>query len=97
MLPPTVDARLIGVIEAEQSEDGKKERNDRLIAVAEESPTHEKIKSIHDLDGTLLKEIEHFFISYNQERGRKFKPLGRFGAKRAKRLVLKHKDRARSK
>ncbi len=68
MLPPTVDARLIGVIEAEQSEDGKKERNDRLIAVAEESPTHEKIKSIDDLDGTLLKEIEHFFISYNQEK-----------------------------
>src|SRR2546421_8211911 len=29
-----VEARLIGVIEGEQSEDGKKERNDRLLAVA---------------------------------------------------------------
>ncbi|MGI9034408.1 MAG: inorganic diphosphatase, partial [Pyrinomonadaceae bacterium] len=29
-----VPARLVGVIEAEQTEDGKRTRNDRLIAVA---------------------------------------------------------------
>ena len=85
-----VEARVIGVIKAAQTKDGKKERNDRLIAVAERSATYDKIESINDLDQTLVKEIEHFFIFYNRERGKKFKPLGRFGPKRAMRLVRKH-------
>lgn len=34
-----IESRLIGVIEGEQTEDEKKERNDRLIAVAEHSHT----------------------------------------------------------
>jgi Inorganic pyrophosphatase len=88
-----VESRLIGVIEAEQTENGKTERNDRLIAVAECSKTHEKIRSIGDLNPTLVEEIEHFFVSYNQQRGKKFKPLGRFGPKRAKRLVAKQTKR----
>jgi inorganic pyrophosphatase len=82
-----VESRLLGVIEATQEEDGKKERNDRLIAVAAKSHTHKNIKSIGDLDSTLLREIEHFFISYNRVRGKKFKPLGRYGPKRAQRLL----------
>ena len=36
-----VETRLLGVIEAEQTEAGKIERNDRLIAVAAESHTDE--------------------------------------------------------
>src|SRR5687768_1900762 len=39
-----VPARLIGVIEAEQTEGGKTERNDRLIAVAENSHTHREVR-----------------------------------------------------
>src|SRR5204863_796713 len=35
-----VAARLLGVIEARQTEDGKTERNDRLIAVSAKAPTH---------------------------------------------------------
>src|SRR3989440_1956062 len=37
-----VRCRLIGVIEAEQTEKGKTERNDRLIAVASKSRNHEE-------------------------------------------------------
>ena len=88
-----IESRLVGVIEAEQSEDGKTERNDRLIAVAAKSPTHAEVKSLSDLSPALLKEIEHFFISYNQERGKKFRPLGRHGPKRAEELVKKQKRR----
>jgi len=89
-----VKSRLVGVIEATQQEkDGKTERNDRLIAIAAESHTHSAIKSIKNLDSNLLNEIEHFFISYNQVRGKKFKPLGRYGPKRAKRLVEKQRAR----
>jgi inorganic pyrophosphatase len=60
-----------------------------LIAVAVESHTHEDIKSLDDLDRTLLQEIEHFFFSYNQERGKKFETIGRRGPKRARSLVQK--------
>jgi inorganic pyrophosphatase len=89
-----VRSRLLGVIEATQKEKGgKTERNDRLIAVAAESHTHSQIKSITDLDRELLEEIEDFFISYNRVRAKKFKPLGIYGPKQAKRLIKKQRAR----
>jgi len=81
-------ARLIGVIEAEQTEKGGKvERNDRLIAVAEVSKTHGPVKELSDLPKQLLDEIQHFFISYNAEAGKEFKPHKRSGPERARKLV----------
>ncbi len=83
-----ISARLVGVIEAEQSErDESVERNDRLVAVASDSHVHAHVKSFKDLNDTLVDEIEHFFIAYNEAKGKNFKPLGRFGARRAKNLV----------
>jgi inorganic pyrophosphatase len=82
-----VPAKLIGVIEAEQTEDRKTERNDRLIAVAADSRNHVDLKSIKDLNKNLVHEVEHLFISYNQSKGKIFKPLGRFGPSRAERIV----------
>lgn len=83
-----VRARLIGVIEADQTErDGTTTRNDRLIAVSESSHEHQHIKSINDLSETLIDDIEHFFISYNDAKGKKFAPLGRFAGQKAKKLV----------
>jgi inorganic pyrophosphatase len=83
-----IEARLLGVIEAEQTEAGKTERNDRLIAVASESHTHASLKSLEKLDSRLIREIEHFFVSYNDARGKKFKPTRRKGPAAAKRLVM---------
>ncbi|MEY2439130.1 MAG: inorganic pyrophosphatase [Verrucomicrobiota bacterium] len=89
-----VQSRLLGVIEANQTEKGKTERNDRLIAVASDARTHSEIKSISDLDKNLLDEIQYFFVSYNEAKGKKFEPLGCFGPTRAARLVQKaHKKR----
>jgi inorganic pyrophosphatase len=83
-----VVVRLLGVIEAEQTErDGETTRNDRLIAVAAKSRTHREAHSLDVLPATLLEEIEHFFISYNDLKGKQFKTLGRFGASRARKLV----------
>jgi inorganic pyrophosphatase len=83
-----VAARLIGVIEAEQTErDGKTERNDRLIAVAAESHNHRDVRSLDQISNNLLDEIEHFFTSYNEMKGKQFKPTGRHGPDRAKVLV----------
>jgi inorganic pyrophosphatase len=86
-----VQARLLGVIEAEQTEKGETERNDRLIAVASKSPTSADLKSLSDLNAKLLEEIEHFFISYNEVKDKKFKPLGRYGPERARKLVERSK------
>ena len=88
-----VQGRLLGVIEAEQTNDGNAERNDRLIAVAAESYTHSSLKSLKTLKPELIKEIEHFFISYNEIRGKKFKPLARKGPNAAVRLVKKHQNK----
>ena len=82
-----VGARLLGVIEATQTEDGKTDRNDRLIAISANAATHGDVKRLTDLNKKLVDEIEHFFVSYNLEKGKTFKPLGRFGPKRAKRLI----------
>lgn len=84
-----VQARLLGVIEAEQNEDGKTERNDRLISVAAESHTHGSLKSLNKIDSTLIREIEQFFVSYNKVRGKKFRPKGCKGPTAAKRLIKK--------
>src|ERR1044071_4422604 len=82
-----IPARLIGVIEAEQTEDGETMRNDRLIAVAQDSRTHSDIQSLNDLNESLVKEIEHFFISFNEAKGKQFRPLGRFMSQRARQVV----------
>ena len=82
-----VESRVIGVIEANQTEDGKTERNDRLIAVAAESHTNGSLKSLEKLDSKFLDEIEHFFVSYNDARGKKFKPTARKGPAAAERLI----------
>ncbi len=83
-----VHCRLIGVIEAEQTEeDGKATRNDRLIAVASHSRQHADVRALKSLSSVLVDEIEHFFVSYNEIHGKRFKPLGRFGARRAEKLV----------
>jgi inorganic pyrophosphatase len=81
---PTV---LIGVIEAEQTENGKTVRNDRLIGVLETPHNPAPVRSLENLDEVRIREIEHFFVSYNEVEGRKFKPLGRHGCKRAMELL----------
>jgi inorganic pyrophosphatase len=88
--------RPIGVIEAEQTEeDGKTTRNDRLIAVAAHSREHADVESLKHLPKALAKEIEHFFVSYNEVRGKRFRPLGSYGPHRAEKLIEAAKRRRR--
>ena len=82
-----VQARLIGVIEAEQTQEGKTFRNDRMVAVAVGSRLYAKVSDLDDLPPTLMDEIEQFFINYNKMRGRVFKPTARRGAAEGVKLV----------
>ena len=88
-----VAARLIGVIEAEQTEKGETVHNDLLIAVATVSRNHGHVQTLEDLNDNLLKEIEGFFIAYNSIRGKQFEPTGRHGPERAQHLVDEGIDR----
>jgi inorganic pyrophosphatase len=89
-----IPSRLIGVLEAEQTEDGKTERNDRLIAVAEQSHDHQDVRSIHDLNKHLLEEVEHFFVSYDEMAGKLFAPIAWHGPNRARKLIKKGIEKA---
>jgi len=83
-----IKARPVGAIEAKQKAKGEAwERNDRLIAIAVHSRTHDDAKSIGQLRPHLLEEIKEFFIDYNRLRGRKFKPLAEVGPRAARKLI----------
>ena len=82
-----VAARLIGVIEAEQTENDETVRNDRLIAVSANSRNHHDIHSLEDINANRIDEIEHFFVSYNTSKGKVFTLLARSGPERARHIV----------
>lgn len=64
-------------------------RNDRLVGVAEPRHTHSNLREIENLNPTLLREIDNFFINYHQQYGRKFKVLGHCRPKEAMKMVKK--------
>jgi inorganic pyrophosphatase len=80
-------ALLIGVIEAEQTDGGETIRNDRLIAVIKTAHNPPIAHSLEEVGEQRLREIERFFVSYNQTEGREFRPLRRGNAKEANALL----------
>jgi inorganic pyrophosphatase len=91
-----VPSRLIGVLVAEQTEDGKTFRNDRLIAVAKNAQNYRDLRSLQNMNQNLLSELVHFFESYNEMKNKKFKLIGMRGKKYARRLIeecIQRRDR----
>jgi len=82
-----VPAKIIGVLEAEQTEGTKTVRNDRLVATVETSYNPAEFHTLDEVSSQRLDEVEHFFVSYNEAEGRTFKPLARHGAQRARELL----------
>lgn len=81
--------RIIGVIEGEQTENGKKKktRNDRIIAIQEDAHSWNDIKTASDLGGHFCKELEQFFTDYHKLSKTNYKVLGLKGPERARNLV----------
>jgi inorganic pyrophosphatase len=90
-----VRTRLVGVIEAEESRRGETRRNDRLVGVASVSRPHAGIRELDHIAAATLDDVERFFVSYNEARGKRFTPLGRHGAQRARALLDEGIARAR--
>jgi inorganic pyrophosphatase len=82
-----VTVRLVGVIQAEQTEHGKTFRNDRLLGAIETPVNRPAIQTLAELPSERLDEIEYFFSAYNHLEGRHFKPIGRHGPATAEQLL----------
>ncbi len=81
--------RLVGIIEGKQTEDGKTERNDRLLAVSELSMQYHSIKDVKDIDKKILQSLEDFFVNYHALEKANFKMIACKGAKDAYKAVEK--------
>jgi inorganic pyrophosphatase len=84
-----LETRLVGVLRARQTLKTETEENDRLIAVETNSTTWEDIQEVRDLPAVMRRQIEHYFVSYNAVKGKKFRPLGWKGPAVARRIVRK--------
>jgi inorganic pyrophosphatase len=71
-----VDARIVGIIRAQQTEDGETVRNDRVVAIEENCCQFEDVNELSDLSKRLVSELEAFFVQYNKLAGKRFKLLG---------------------
>lgn len=84
-----VECRLIGIIEGEQKEDGKTERNDRLLATCIQNHQYSDLRDIDDVNKQLLKEVGEFFVDYHRLSGTKYKVIGTGGPRKARKLLEK--------
>jgi inorganic pyrophosphatase len=83
-----VRVRIVGVIEAEQSSrNGGMVRNPRFIAIATKSVEHRDIRHASDLPPTIVDDIVHFFVAYNEGTGKEFRATGRGGRRKALEMI----------
>ncbi|WP_294173164.1 inorganic diphosphatase [uncultured Sphingomonas sp.] len=84
-------ARLLGVIEAEQTEevDGRSStlRNDRIVARLAESRSYREVASLQQLGNDFVTELAGFFEALNELKGNRFRVLATAGPERAAELV----------
>jgi inorganic pyrophosphatase len=81
-----IKARLLGVVKAEQTENGKTMRNDRLVGALTDEETPEKYL-FADFGKRNLVQMEFFFATYNRISGKDFKVLGWGDARLARQLI----------
>jgi inorganic pyrophosphatase len=90
-----VDCTLVVVIELMQEESGSRERNDRLIAVAQASLLYADVKDLIGLNGVVLKQVEEFFVNYQRVRNIKVTILGRHGPDTAREILRRSRRQKR--
>jgi len=66
------------------------------VGVAVPSHTHSNLKEIDDLNPSLLREIDRFFVNYHPQYGAKFKVLGHCGSKEPLKMVKKAEKRKKA-
>lgn len=83
--------RLLGVIEAEQTEevDGRPNtvRNDRIIARLAESRSYREVVRLDQLGRSFAEELQRFFEALNELKGNRFQVTAIAGPERAAELI----------
>jgi inorganic pyrophosphatase len=87
-----VECSLIGVLKAEQKEERHTNRNDRLIAVANQSLLYSDTKTLKDLNPKILQQVEEFFVNYQKVRGVEVRILGHAGPREALKILTEARD-----
>jgi inorganic pyrophosphatase len=82
-----VTVRLLGVIEAEQTEDGQTCRNDRLVARVQQSSMYADVHEVERMGPAFMSELSQFFVTYNELKGRGFRVISIGDASRASELI----------
>ena len=75
--------RLIGVIEGEQTEEGRTFRNDRILAVTACSHLHENVADISELGSTFIDNLSGFWVNDNALKQKVFTVKAVSGPKQA--------------
>jgi inorganic pyrophosphatase len=82
-----LSCRPIGVIEGEQYDGKETERNDRILAVEQQSHEWAHIKTVKDLGNKFCKELEQFFEDYHKLDKERFRVLDVRGPSAAWKLL----------
>jgi inorganic pyrophosphatase len=82
-----VKCRVVGVIEGEQGNGKKTERNDRVVAVEIANHQWEHIDHIDNLGKQFVKELEEFFVNYHALTGKQYRILDVKGPGGARKCV----------
>lgn len=88
-----IDCRLVGVFKSREFREGKESENDRILAVATASILFAKVYELSDLEPTLLRQLEEFFVNYKKAREIRFEIRACEGAKAAYALFESHRDK----
>lgn len=79
--------RVVGVIEGEQGDKKKTERNDRIVAIEKDAHSWADVKTLDDLGKDFLRELEEFFVNYHKLSGEQYRVLGARGPEHARKQV----------
>lgn len=80
-----LSGRILGVLQAEQTEAGRTVRNDRIVAVALKDRGAPRV--LADVGDDFLADIERFFVTYHEAEGDRFSIIGVAGEEDAVALV----------
>jgi inorganic pyrophosphatase len=89
--------QILGVLQAEQSDGKKTNRNDRVVAVPVNVKDRKTATPSKTLDEALIADMTKFFVAYNEAQGKKFKSLGFGSRQRAIELIDEAGKRAQKK
>ena len=88
-------AKVSAILKCRQTEKGKSERNDRVIAIPVDSKSHEPMVPSVRLDAKLIKSISAFFVEYNKLQGKRFEVIRAEGRRQALAAIRQNQQNGR--